>query len=115
MTISDPPTPPNPPTPPTVLTAQAPDTYTVYILHCADGSLYTGIARELDRRLGQHSRGKGAKYVASRLPFSLVYQEEAASKGDALRREAAIKQLSRKEKLVLVSAPGARPGTGEGI
>ena len=83
---------------------QVSDIYTVYILRCADDSLYTGIAKDLEKRLGQHAHGKGAKYVASRLPFALAYQENAASKGEALRREAAIKRLTRKEKLALIGS-----------
>lgn len=77
--------------------------YTVYILRCADGTLYTGCTNDLDRRLKAHSAGKGAKYTRARLPVELVYREPAADKSQALRREAAIKALCRGEKLALIA------------
>lgn len=77
-------------------------TYWVYILRCADGTLYTGCTNELSRRLAAHNAGKGAKYTRSRRPVELVYREEVPDKSAALRREAAIKGLSRGEKLVLI-------------
>ena len=80
--------------------------YTVYILRCGDGTLYTGCTNDLARRLKVHSAGKGAKYTRSRLPVELVYAEAAADKSQALRREAAIKALSRAEKLTLIEAGG---------
>lgn len=76
--------------------------YTVYILRCADGTLYTGCTNDLARRLRTHSAGKGAKYTRARLPVELVYTEPALDKSQALRREAAIKALSRSEKLALI-------------
>ena len=76
--------------------------YWVYILRCGDGSLYTGIARDVDRRLAVHRSGKGAKYTRSRLPLTLVYREEQPDKPVALRREMAIKRLTRAEKLRLI-------------
>ena len=76
--------------------------YWVYILRCGDGSLYTGIARDVDRRLAVHRSGKGAKYPRSRLPLTLVYREEQPDKPAALRREMAIKRLTRAEKLRLI-------------
>lgn len=76
--------------------------YTVYILRCADGTLYTGCTNDLARRLRTHSAGKGAKYTRARLPVELVYSEPALDKSQALRREAAIKALSRSEKLALI-------------
>lgn len=76
----------------------------VYILECADSTLYTGIARDLPARVRQHSAGKGAKYTRSRLPLALVYRECAGERGDALRREAEIKRLSRREKLRLIAS-----------
>lgn len=78
--------------------------YTVYILRCADGTLYTGCTNDLPRRLATHSAGKGAKYTRSRLPVELVYTEDAADKSQALRREAAIKALDRGAKLRLIQA-----------
>ena len=76
----------------------------VYILECADSSLYTGIARDPCARLRQHNAGKGAKYTRSRLPLMLVYRESLRSRGDALRREAEIKRLSRREKQQLIAS-----------
>ena len=76
--------------------------YWVYILRCGDGSLYTGIARDVDRRLAVHRSGKGAKYTRSRLPLTVVYREEQPDKPAALRRELAIKRLTRAEKLRLI-------------
>lgn len=76
----------------------------VYMLRCADGSLYTGSTTDLDRRLAVHQSGRGAKYTRSRLPVELVYREEAPDWSAALRREAAIKHLSRAQKLELIAA-----------
>lgn len=76
--------------------------WTVYILRCGDGSLYTGCTNDLPRRLEAHRSGKGAKYTRSRPPVELVYREEALDRSAALRREAAIKRLDRREKLALV-------------
>lgn len=76
----------------------------VYMLRCADGSLYTGSTTDLDRRLAAHQSGRGAKYTRSRLPVELVYWEEAPDWSAALRREAAIKHLSRAQKLELITA-----------
>jgi len=75
----------------------------VYILQCADNSLYTGCTSDLSRRLKSHQSGKGSKYTRSRLPVSLVYWEEAQNRSAALKRESAIKHLSREEKLALLS------------
>lgn len=75
----------------------------VYILRCADGSLYTGWTNDLEKRLKTHSAGKGAKYTKARLPVELVYYEKFEQKGEALSREIRIKKLkkSAKEKLIL--------------
>jgi len=84
----------------------------VYILRCRDGSLYTGIALDLDKRLEAHGRGTGARYTRSRLPVKLVYQETQPGRGAASRREAAIKKLPRAQKLGLIRAArstGSRP------
>lgn len=86
----------------------------VYMLRCGDGSLYTGYTDDVARRLSVHQSGKGAKYTRSRLPVELVYREELSDKSAALRREAAIKRLSRKEKLELMakaSTESAKEGT----
>ena len=79
----------------------------VYILRCADGSLYTGIAKDVDRRLEQHSARTASRYTRSRLPVTLIYQEEPTTKGKALKRELAIKALSRKAKEALIEAVDA--------
>jgi len=80
------------------------NTWFVYILCCDDGSLYTGIAKDLDRRLEQHNAGTASRYTRSRLPVTLVYQEEPTTKGKALKRELAIKALSRKKKEELIQS-----------
>ena len=78
----------------------------VYILCCGDGTLYTGAAKDLERRLAQHRSGKGAKYTRGRLPLELVYRETLADWPAALRREAEIKRLSRQEKRSLIHLNG---------
>ena len=74
----------------------------MYILRCGDGTLYTGIATDVERRVAVHNSGKGAKYTRSRLPVEAVYREKLPDKGAALRRELEIKKLTRAEKLKLV-------------
>ena len=69
-----------------------------YILKCNDETLYTGWTNNLDKRLKDHNDGKGAKYTKARRPVELVYYEEFKSKEEAMKREYAIKQLSRKQK-----------------
>jgi putative endonuclease len=81
----------------------------VYMLECADGSLYTGWTRELDKRFAQHNAGKGSKYVRSRLPARLVYAERLASKSEAMRREYMLKKLTRAEKMELIAARDGAP------
>jgi len=76
----------------------------VYILQCGDGTLYTGITDDLAHRLEMHRAGKGAKYTRGRSPLTLVYQENAPSYSDALKREYRIKQLSRQEKFTLIES-----------
>jgi len=76
----------------------------VYILRCADGSLYTGVARDPERRLAEHNGKRGAAYTRARRPVRLVYLEGAPDRSSALRREWAIKQLHRTEKLELIMA-----------
>ena len=76
--------------------------YTVYILRCGDGTLYTGITNDLDRRLRTHSAGRGAKYTRARLPVELVYREPSPDKSSALRRELEIKAMTREDKLKLI-------------
>ena len=74
----------------------------VYILECADGTLYTGWTTSPERRVKTHNVGKGAKYTRSRRPVKLVYTELCEEKSSALRREYEIKQLSRAQKLLLI-------------
>ena len=76
----------------------------MYILRCYDGSLYTGWTTDLKQRVKAHNEGKGAKYTRSRRPVELVYHEEFGTKSEALKREAAIKRLSREEKLTLINS-----------
>ena len=76
----------------------------VYQLRCKDDTLYCGITDDVQRRLEMHRSGKGAKYTRGRGPLELIYTEELSSRSDALKREAFIKQLSRKEKLTLIKA-----------
>ena len=74
-----------------------------YILRCSDDSLYTGYTTNLAKRLQTHNAGKGAKYTKARLPVEMVYHEEYATKEEAMRREAAIKKLTRKQKIELIT------------
>ena len=74
----------------------------VYLLRCADGTLYTGYTDDPVRRTKVHNAGKGAKYTRARLPVELVYQEACADKSAALRREYEIKQLTRVQELKLI-------------
>lgn len=76
--------------------------YYVYILSCGDGSLYTGITTDPERRLKEHQSGKGAKYTRSHLPVTLVYREKQPDKSSALRRELEIKALPREKKQKLI-------------
>ena len=89
--------------------------YTLYIVVCADGSYYTGIATDVARRLQEHNgekgpkvKGKGARYTASRRPVRLLYHALYASKSEALKAELQVKQLSRSGKQRLIDS--ARPG-----
>ena len=80
------------------------NTWKLYILRCGDGSLYTGITTDVQKRLETHRSGKGAKYTRGRSPLELVYRECCGSHSDALKREAAVKKLSRQQKEVLIKA-----------
>lgn len=80
------------------------DGWRVYLLRCADGSLYAGITTDLERRLAEHNAGRGARYTRSRLPAELVYSETAADRAAAQRREHVIRRLSRTDKQRLVAA-----------
>ena len=78
-----------------------------YMLRCSDDSLYTGWTNDLEKRLAAHSSGNGGKYTRSRLPVELVYYEEHDTKEDAMRREWAIKHLTRQQKLALIKEKAA--------
>jgi putative endonuclease len=80
-------------------------TWTVYIARCRDGSFYTGITTNRERRLAEHNSGCGASYTRSRVPVVMVYWESAAGRSEALRRERAIKRLTRAQKEELVTRP----------
>jgi putative endonuclease len=74
----------------------------VYMVECADGSLYTGIARDLEQRIATHNAGKGSRYTRSRLPVRLVWSETARDRSTASQREAQIKSMGRNAKLALI-------------
>jgi predicted GIY-YIG superfamily endonuclease len=76
--------------------------WTVYIVRCADGSLYTGITKDVTRRCQQHDTGTASRYTRSRRPVKLIYQESRPDQSSALKREAAIKAMSRQEKLTMI-------------
>jgi putative endonuclease len=77
--------------------------WSVYILRCRDGTLYTGITVDLRRRLEAHQRGVGAKYTRGRRPLTLVYRERQPDRSTALKREAALRRLGRAGKLTLIA------------
>jgi len=80
--------------------------YTTYIVQCSDGSLYTGYTNNVAKRVKKHNAGIGARYTKTRRPVCLVYTETFKTKSRAMKREAAIKKLSRKKKLVLIDSGG---------
>lgn len=82
----------------------------VYMLRCADGSLYTGVTTDPERRLREHNEGRlGARYTRARRPVELVYLEEVPDRAAAGRREASLKKLPRPQKLTLVADKGVKP------
>lgn len=92
-----------------------PETNYTYLLQCADGSLYCGWTNQLQARVQAHNEGNGAKYTKSRRPVALVYYETFATKQEAMRREWAVKQMTRKQKLELIAGwqPPEVQETGE--
>ncbi|MEY3151247.1 MAG: GIY-YIG nuclease family protein [Chloroflexi bacterium] len=80
----------------------------VYIVRCADNTLYTGWTTDVERRVRTHNAGRGAQYTRRRMPVELVYLEPQPSRADAMRREAAIKRWPRKRKLALAHPSPAR-------
>jgi len=87
----------------------------VYILRCRDGTLYTGITNQLEKRLRQHNLGQGARYTRGRGPALVVYREKWPNRSLASRREAKIKKLSRRQKLALITASKATPNQPENL
>ncbi len=84
--------------------------WAVYILRCRDGSLYTGIAKNVQARVRQHSEGRGAAYTRTRLPVQLLYQQEGLTHSKALIREAQIKAMPRsKKEEIILAKPGDQP------
>ena len=82
------------------------DVWTVYMLRCADGSLYTGITTDVNRRCKQHNAGAASRCTRSRRPTRLVYQEAHANRSQASKREAAMKSLSRRQKESMIRVAG---------
>ena len=80
------------------------NTWKLYILRCGDGSLYTGITTDVEKRLEAHRTGKGAKYTRGRGPLELIYRETCGSHSDALKRELEIKKLTREQKQSLIAS-----------
>jgi len=78
----------------------------LYVLECSDGSFYTGITTDLEKRIQEHRSGKGSKYVRAKLPAQLIYREQLETKSQALKREIEVKRLTRIQKEQLV---GKRP------
>ncbi|MCU7986458.1 GIY-YIG nuclease family protein [Shewanella sp. SW24] len=80
----------------------------LYLVRCANGHLYTGVTTNVARRFSEHQSGgiKSAKYLRGKGPLTLMYQEQVGSHGDALRREIAVKKLSRSQKLALIDSGG---------
>ena len=79
------------------------DSWKVYIVRCSDDTLYTGVTKDLDRRIEEHNSGSGAKYTRSRTPVELVWSETKPSRSEAQKREHEIKSFSREKKLELIN------------
>lgn len=88
--------------------AQIEKQWVLYMLECGDGSLYTGITDDLNRRLAAHSAGKGAKYTRGRGPLTVRYLEHCESHSAALRREIQVKRLTRSQKLKLCASDSVK-------
>lgn len=80
--------------------------YYVYMLLCNDKTFYTGTSNNVEKRVATHNAGKGAKYTKVRRPVKLMYSEVLANKSEALKREIAIKKLSRQQKITLLKSNG---------
>jgi putative endonuclease len=79
-------------------------TWHVYLLRCADGTLYTGVTTDPDRRLAEHNRGTASRYTRGRRPVEMVHREACGNRSEALRREAAVKGMSRVDKLCIIKS-----------
>jgi len=82
------------------------NTWYLYILRCKDGTFYTGITTDVEKRFQTHQSGKGAKYTRGRRPLELAYREQCGTHSDALKREIQIKRLSREQKQALINEYG---------
>jgi len=91
--------------------SEAAANWQVYMILCSDTSLYTGITNDLERRLARHAAGQGAKFFGGRAPGPVVYLETGHTRSSASRREAAIKQLRREDKLRLIGSATNRAGS----
>jgi len=87
----------------------SPAVWFLYILECSDGSFYTGVSTDIDRRLREHQEGRASRYTRTRRPVVLVYREECGSRSVSLSRECAVKSLSRLRKAELISEFRAAP------
>ena len=85
--------------------------WSVYILRCADGSLYTGIAKDVDARFASHLAGRGASYTRTRTPVAVVYRENGFTRSEALIREAGIKRLPKSKKESMINGVGGPPAS----
>jgi predicted GIY-YIG superfamily endonuclease len=86
--------------------AKGNESWFVYMVHCGDGSLYTGITKDVNRRCQQHNNGTASRYTRCRRPVELVYQESCLDQRQALKREAVIKALTRQQKLAMIRLAG---------
>ena len=80
----------------------------VYIIHCSDGSLYTGITKNIANRLSKHENGTGAKYTKGRGPFQIVFTEKFSDRAQATKREIQIKKISKQKKIQLINSKSKR-------
>lgn len=87
--------------------------YSVYIIECKDGRLYTGIARDAEARFGLHATGRGARFTRANKPVRIVYCERKRTRSSALKREYAIKQMTRADKLALITGSHVRRAGGK--
>jgi putative endonuclease len=87
----------------------SPAVWSLYILECSDGSFYTGVSTDIDRRFREHQEGRASRYTRTRRPVVLVYREECGSRSVSLSRECVVKSLSRLRKEELISEFRAAP------